>query len=277
MKVTIMPNLTRENAYEITLRLCAALDKLEIKYDFYGKFSEYDVDLLSNEKIDSETDIIIAIGGDGTMIRAAKSALPYNIPVLGINAGKLAYLMSLEDDEMILLGKLLTGEYYTEARPVLEISVFDECNNVIFTDFCINDAVFARGAEIRLASFDFYCDERFVNSYKADGLIIATPTGSTAYNLSAGGPIVDPRVEGIMLTPICPHSLVERSVLFSSSSVLKIVNPAENILLSCDGCDSIKFEKKYTAVIKKADKKISFIRLKDETFLDILNKKMKIK
>lgn len=277
MKVTIMPNLTRENAYEITLKLCAALSRLNIEYDFYGNFSEYDVNLISCETIDSDTDIIIAIGGDGTMIRAAKSALPYNIPVLGINAGKLAYLMSLENDEMALLDKLLTGEYYTEARSVLEIKVYDENRNIIYTDFCINDAVFARGAEIRLASFDFYCDERFVNRYTSDGLILATPTGSTAYNLSAGGPIVDPRVEGIMLTPICPHSLVERSVLFSSNSILKIVNPAENVLLSCDGCDSIKFGKNYTAVLKKADKKISFIRLKDDTFLDILNKKMKIK
>lgn len=277
MKVTLMPNLTRENAYDITLNLCSALDKLNIEYDFYGDFLGYNVAFESKNTIDTDTDLFIAIGGDGTMIRAAKSALPFDIPVLGVNAGKLAFLLGLETDEMILLNKLITKDYFIEERLVLQISVHDSAGNMIFSDYCINDAVFARGAEIRLTSFDFFCDERFVNRYTSDGIIIATPTGSTAYNLSAGGPIVDPRVDGILMTPICPHSLVERTVLFSSNSVLKIKNPNDKILLSCDGSDSIEFSTGYTAEIKKSDKKVRLIRLKDDTFMDILNKKMKIK
>lgn len=275
MKVTIMPNLTRENAKEVTLNLCAALENLKIEYEFYGDFSKYDVEFIGVSSIDPKTELIIAIGGDGTMMRAAKSALPLDIPVLGVNAGKLAYLMSIENDDMGLLDKLLTKNYVLEERFVLELAIYNNTGVEVFHDFCINDVVFARGTEIKMASFNFLCDERFVNRYTADGLIFSTPTGSTAYNLSAGGPIVDPRVDGIIMTPICPHSLEERTILFSSNSVLKVADPSGNVLLSCDGGDSIVFSKNNTAVIKKADKKISLIRLKDDTFFDILNKKMK--
>lgn len=277
MKVAIMPNLTRENAYEITCNLCKTLDKLKIEYSFFGDCSKFAPEFSSKDSIDNDTDCIIAIGGDGTMMRAAKSALPLNIPILGVNAGNLAYLMSINNDDMFLLSKLLTGEYILEDRFVLELKVSDEHGNTVFNDYCINDVVFARGAEIKLASFDFYCDDRFVNRYTSDGLIFSTPTGSTAYSLSAGGPIVDPRVDGILMTPICPHSLEERALLFSSNSILRLDNPSANVLFSCDGCESISFSDKHVAMIKKADKKITLIRLKDDNFIDILNKKMKNK
>ncbi len=280
MKVTLMPNLTRKNAYDLMLKLCSALDKLGINYDCFGDFSSYDVNFPTVSLLSDDTDVLFAIGGDGTMIRAAKAALTYNIPILGINAGHLAFLMGLETDEIKLLNKLLTGDYFIEERMILKLDVFNNSGEEVFSSSCINDAVFARGAEIRLASFDFYCDNRFVNRYTSDGLIISTPTGSTAYNLSAGGPIVDPRLESIILTPICPHSLEERTVLFSSNSNLKIINPIESrndVRLSCDGSDSIFFGAGYWAEIKKSDEKVRFIRLKDDTFMDILNKKMKYK
>ena len=269
MKVALMPNPTREQAKETTDKLCIALDKFGISYDF----------IYETDEISDSTDLVIAIGGDGTMIRAAKLALFNEIPVLGVNAGNLAFLMGLETDEMTLLNKLLTKDYYIEERLVVRIDVFNKKNESVMSDYCINDAVFARGAAIKLSSFELYCDSRFINSYTSDGLIIATPTGSTAYNLAAGGPIVDPRVEGIILSPICPHSLVERTVLFSANSVLKIKNPGNTskILLSCDGRDAVDFNEGYSAEIRKADKKAKFLRLKDDTFLDILHKKMKIK
>ncbi len=281
MKVAIMPNLTREHAYETMLNLCKTLDNLNIEYYFL-----HDADLgisLPEERIIplkmlKDMDILIAIGGDGTMIRAAQIVLPLNIPILGINAGRLAYLVGLESDELQLLDKLLTGSYYIEERLVLEIEVYDGSNKYLFSDYCINEVVFARGAEIKLTSFDLYCDKRFINRYNADGLIVSTPTGSTAYNLAAGGPIVDPRIESIILSPICPHSLVERTVIFSSDSEFEIVNPGgtSHTLLSCDGRDSFCFGEKYSARIKKSDMKVKFIRLKDDTFMEILHKKMKI-
>lgn len=281
MKVAIMPNLTRDHAYETMDNLCKALDNLDITYFFLqetaSEISLSEEKIISQSELKDNVDFLIAIGGDGTMIRAAQIALPLNLPILGINAGRLAYLMGLESDEMELLDKLLTGDYYIEDRLVLQIDVYDNSKNHILSDYCINEVVFARGAEIKLTSLDLYCDNRFINRYNSDGLIISTPTGSTAYNLSAGGPIVDPRIESVILSPICPHSLVERTVIFSSDSEFEIVNPGStsHTLLSCDGRGSVYFGEKYSAHIKKSEMKVKFLHLKDDTFMEILHKKMK--
>lgn len=283
MKVVIMPNLTREHAYETTCRLCESLEILNIEYSF---LPETDCDdklpegkIIAVDELSENADVLIAIGGDGTMMRAAMTALHYEIPVLGINAGNLAYLMGLEADEMILLNKLISEDYFIEERLVLQVDVFDNKDRHISSDYSINEVVFARGAEIKLNKFDLYCDNRFINRYNSDGLIISTPTGSTAYNLAAGGPIVDPRIECIILSPICPHSLVERTVIFSSDSFFRVEIPEDSFqsLLSCDGRDSFSFGPGYKATIKKAEKKAKFIRLKDDTFMEILHKKMKNK
>ena len=281
MKVVIMPNLTRQNAYETMIKLCESLDILNIEYAFLpeddsvNEFPEGKI--ITAKELPYNADVLITIGGDGTMIRAAMSVLDYEIPLLGINAGNLAYLMGLEADEMILLNKLISEDYNVEERLVLQVDIFNENDNHVLTDFCINEVVLARGAEIKLTQFDLFCDNRFINRYNADGLIISTPTGSTAYNLASGGPIVDPRVDCMILSPICPHSLVERTVIFNSDSVFRIENPDCSIksLLSCDGRDSIVFDRNYKAIIKKADKKVKLIRLKDDTFMEILHKKMK--
>lgn len=281
MKVVIMPNLTRKYAYETMMKLCESLDILNIDYAFLPEddsVNEFpDGKIITAQELPYNADVLITIGGDGTMIRAAMSVLDYEIPLLGINAGNLAYLMGLEADEMILLNKLISEDYNVEERLVLQVDIFDENDNHVHTDFCINEVVLARGAEIKLTQFDLFCDNRFINRYNADGLIISTPTGSTAYNLASGGPIVDPRVDCMILSPICPHSLVERTVIFNSDSVFRIENPDCSIksLLSCDGRDSIAFDRNYKAIIKKADKKVKLIRLKDDTFMEILHKKMK--
>ncbi len=283
MKVVLIPNFTRANTSETTIKLCRALDTLNITYSFLCDKNDLPAEIngqiVSPDEIQNFADVFIAIGGDGTMIRAAKLALPYDIPILGINAGKLAYLMDLETDEMILLNKLITGNYFIEERMVLNVDVYDNVKNVIMSDYCINEVVFARGAEIKLTSLDLYCDTRFINRYNADGLIFSTPTGSTAYNLAAGGPIVDPRIESIILSPICPHSLVERTVIFSADSDFMLQNPVASscAFVSCDGRDSVEFAPGYTAKIQKANKKVKFIRIKDDTFMEILHKKMKVK
>lgn len=280
MNVTLMPNMTREHAYETTKELCRQLDAFSINYNFYGdippEFKLRGTASADERYLSDKTDVIIAVGGDGTMIRAAKLALKYSVPVLGVNAGKLAYLMGLESNETELIGRLPARDYTVEERLVLKIDICGENGEKLISDYCINDTVL-RSEDIRLVSFDLYCDSGFINRYTADGLIISTPTGSTAYNLAAGGPIVDPRVESIILSPICPHSLTERTVIFSADSVLRILNPKGNpykTLLSCDGGESIEFSVGCSVHIEKADKKAKFIHLKDDTFLDILHKKM---
>lgn len=278
MKVTLFPNLTKENAYNATLNLCSALNSFGIKYEFLGDFSAYDVEFKSSSVLSADADVIIAIGGDGTMIRAAKAALPYDIPILGVNAGTLAFLAELENDEVTLLNNLRTGNYVIDERMLLDIDIYDNTDNIVYSDTCINDIVFARGAQLKISTYDFYCDDKFVSRYNSDGIIIATPTGSTAYNLSAGGPVVDPKLESILLTPICPHSFNQQTIIFNADSTLKIVNPADSnnpVFMSCDGNDSLSFGFGYSAEIKKSESKAKFIRLKGNSFTDILYNKMK--
>ena len=284
MNVVIIPNLTRENTYETTLRLCETLENLGVEYTLLEQngvaaaFPGQRTIVANDLKL--YADILMPVGGDGTMINAAQYALPLDIPILGVNAGKLAYLMGLEASELGLLSKLLSNDYTIEERFVLRVDVYDESENLVLSDFCINEVVFARGAEIRQTALDLYCDNRFINRYNSDGIIIATPTGSTAYNLSAGGPIVDPRIESIIFSPICPHSLVERTVIFSSESEFTIVNPGLSscrTLLSCDGRECVPFGGNYSAKIRKSNMKFKFIRLNDDTFMEILHKKMKVK
>lgn len=283
MNVIIMSNFTREHAYETTEKLCEMLEKIDAKYAFFcdGDLPEKFVECekICEDDIGFFTDIIIAVGGDGTMIRASLVALHNDVPVLGINAGNLAYLMGLEADDIPSLEKLAVNNFHLEERFVLQVDVYDDTDKLLMSDYCINEVVFARGAEIKLTELDLYCDNRFINRYNSDGLIISTPTGSTAYNLAAGGPIVDPRIESIILSPICPHSLVERTVIFSSESQFRIENAAgrAHTLISCDGRDSVEFGKNFKATIKKANKKVKFIQLKDDTFMDILHRKMKNK
>ena len=283
MNIVIIPNLTRENTYETTLKLCETLDSLGFSYALLNQDKISDIfpesEIISVNELKSYADILMPVGGDGTMINAAQYALPLNIPILGVNAGKLAYLMGLEANETGLLSKLLTNDYTIEERFVLRVDVYDETKRLVLSDFCINEVVFARGAEIKQTALDFYCDGRFINRYNSDGIIIATPTGSTAYNLSAGGPIVDPRIESIIFSPICPHSLVERTVIFSSDSEFRIVNPGISCktLLSCDGRECVHFGANYSAKIRKSNMKFKFIRLNDDTFMEILHKKMKVK
>ena len=283
MKVVIIPNLTRENAYETTLKLCVMLKSLDITYGFLDQNNIGSVfpdsRIISENELKSSADVLITIGGDGTMINAAQFALPLDIPILGINAGKLAYLMGLESDELDLLSKLLIEDYIIEERFVLQVDIFDSSDNHVLSDFCINEVVFARGAEIKQTTLDVYCDNRHINRYNSDGIIIATPTGSTAYNLSAGGPIIDPSIDSIILSLICPHSLVERTIIFNSESEFTIINPGNSskTLVSCDGRECVPFGKNYKAVVKKSDMKVKFLRLKDDTFVDTLHKKMKVK
>ena len=283
MKVVIIPNLTRENAYETTLKLCDMLNKLDITYAFLDQNNIGSVfpdsKTIPEKELKSSADVLITIGGDGTMINAAQFALPLDIPILGINAGKLAYLMGLEADELSLLHKLLTEDYIIEERFVLQVDIFDSSDEHVLSDFCINEVVFARGAEIKQTTLDVYCDNRHINRYNSDGIIIATPTGSTAYNLSAGGPIIDPSIDSIILSLICPHSLVERTVIFNSESEFAIINPGNSskTLVSCDGRECVPFGENYKAVVKKSDMKVKFLRLKDDTFVDTLHKKMKVK
>lgn len=280
MKFFIIPNMTRENAHAVTNSLVKEIFALgcQIMMDealevFFGEFT----DIIFGEQkfLLNSCDIVVSVGGDGSFINAAKIATDSNKPVLCVNAGKLAYLACLEGDEPELLSKVVKGEYITEKRMMLSVSILDKSNRIIYHSNCINDAVVSRSGAIRIMKLSVSCNGAPLIDYMADGAIVSTPTGSTAYSLSAGGPVIDPCVESILLTPVCAHSVFSRSVVLGGNSELEITHDnSGEAILSCDGQSAVIIPEGAVVTVKKSEKCSSFIKIKNDTFIDVLNKKI---
>ena len=279
LKIGIVPNLTREKTLDVTKETVTYLKKLNIEFYFSANYKNELSLYFGKEKfiddIYSNVDLLIAIGGDGSYISTAKQAAIHKKPVLCINAGNLAFLAGLEGNELHLLEKLLTGDFSTDKRMMLEVSVKNSDGSE-FISYCLNDVAIARGNEIKLIDLDAFCDNRKINSYRADGVILATPTGSTAYSWSAGGPVIDPNLQCIMLTPICTHSPLNRSLVFNEKSVITVKSAKSNqkICVSADGEKSIELSDDFEVKIKKSEYYAEFIRIKSDEFYDILNSKL---
>lgn len=277
MKILIVPNLTRDNALEVSKNICKQLDKLNISYlieDKYKKdFSSTNAEFSDESNMYQSCDIVIAVGGDGTILSAAKKASEFSRPILGVNAGRVAFMAGLEPTELNELHKLIEHKYKTDKRMILEVSG----SFLTSPKKCINDAFVGRARHINMAELEVICDGKLVNNYYADGVIVSTPTGSTAYSLSAGGPVIDPEIESIMITPVCTHSLFSRALIFKKDSCIEIINRNRNndyVCLSCDGGESIEIAPNEKVVIKKAKNSAEFIRIKNDSFVDILNSKL---
>lgn len=275
MKIALLPNLTRKNALSVSLDVCAELDKLDayyiVKNENKGLFSNTKAHFMHENEMLDACDVIIAVGGDGTIIHAAKSGKP----ILGINAGRIAFMAGLEPGELDMLDKLLDSDYELDKRMMLKAEIFNEADECTQIRYCMNDVVVARGMQIKLEDISVEHNGRLINNYTADGIIVSTPTGSTAYNLSCGGPVVDPQIESILLTPICTHSLFSRALIFKPDSVFKLYSPHNVELgLSCDGEETIVVPGGHYVRVRKADMYGEFIRIKNETFLEILNSKL---
>lgn len=279
LKIGIIPNFTREKAFEVTKNTITELNKLNIDYyfDFNAKndfaFEVDDTHFVKN--IYEFVDVIIAIGGDGSFIHTAKETAVHKKPVLCINAGNLAFLAGLEGNELSLLEKLISGDFTTDRRMMLEVFL-KENNEKKLLGYCLNDVAIARGSEIKLVDLDVFCNNRKINNYRADGIVVSTPTGSTAYSWSAGGPVIDPDLQCIMLTPICTHSPLNRSLVFNENSVIRVkpVNNNQYVCVSTDGEKTIELSKNSEIIVSKSDYYAEFIRIKSDEFFDILNSKL---
>ena len=279
MKVGIIPNFTREKALDVTKNTILELEKLNIDY-YFDIISKTNFPLDVNDshfidKIYEIVDVIIAIGGDGSFIHTAKETAVHKKPVLCINAGNLAFLAGLEGNELSLLEKLISGDFTTDKRMMLEVSLKENENEKLL-GYCLNDVAIARGSEIKLVDLDVFCNDRKINNYRADGVVVSTPTGSTAYSWSAGGPVIDPDLQCIMLTPICTHSPLNRSLVFNENSIIRVkpINNNQNVCVSTDGEKSIELSQNSEIIISKSDYYAEFIRIKSDEFFDILNSKL---
>ncbi len=240
---------------------------------------------LKNEKNDFpaqgsfEADCALVLGGDGTLLRAARNLMDGELPLLGINLGSLGYLAEVESAAIEeALDKLLADEFVREERMMLSGRIFAAGGEE--ERYALNDVVISRCGSLQIVSVRIYVNGRFLNDYCADGVIVATPTGSTGYNLSAGGPIVEPSANLLLLTPICPHTLNTRSIVFSPEDEISVEIPlakdgGEQVVeANFDGSHKITMHTGDRLVIRRADKTTGILRLNTESFLTVLHKKM---
>lgn len=279
VKIGIVPNFTREKTLNVTSKVIDYLEKYNIEYYFESNNADSFPIKIDKDKLSSNlfefTDIILAIGGDGSFIHAAKDAAIHKKPVLCINAGNLAFLAGLEGNELHLIEKLITGDYSSDKRMMLEV-ILKDGNEEKLLGYCLNDIAIARFGDIKLIDLDVYCNCKKINSYRGDGVVISTPTGSTAYSWSAGGPVIDPDLRCITLTPICTHSPLNRSFVFNENSeiMVKAPNSSQPICLSTDGDKSLELNSNFEIIIRQSKYYAEFIRIKSDEFFDILINKL---
>lgn len=239
-------------------------------------------DLMKNEQELDTVDFAIILGGDGTIIHSARRLAQHGLPILGINLGSLGFLAEIEQQEwQESLSLVLEGKYQIQNRMMLEAKTVNNLDGTSSNrSFALNDVVISRMALSRMVGFSLFVNDEFVNYYSADGVIISTPTGSTAYNLSAGGPILAPNGENMVITPICPHSLSARSIVLSSEDVIRITFEhnrrlwENDLMLTVDGQEGLKLTSDSEIIIRKSDLKTRLLKLEGHNFYKVLRHKL---
>ena len=231
-------------------------------------------------RVPEDIDAVLVLGGDGTVIQAARDLARRDVPFLGINVGTLGYLTEVEASEYgQALDTLIRGEYYLEKRMMLCGEVFTE-EGKTYAGKALNDIVISRQGVLRVVNFQIFVNGRYLNSYNADGMIISTPTGSTGYNLSAGGPIVEPGAEMLLITPVCPHTLNARSIVLSGHDQVEIViGPGRKMekdraVATFDGDTEIGLVSGERVKIRRSIHATKLIKLNDQSFLEVLSRKL---
>ena len=223
------------------------------------------------------TELVICFGGDGTILHMAKTATRKNVPILGVNIGTLGFMAELESTELDLLARLAKDEYTIDKRMMLDV-VVQRDRDIIFHDIGLNDVVITKGSVARIAHLAVKCDGVEAMQCGGDGVIVATPTGSTAYSLSAGGPSVEPEARNILITPICAHDVMSRCIVASDKRTVTVEltqNARRNAYLSVDGGKSLRLNMGDVTTIKKSNLETRLLRLKDRSFYDVINMKFK--
>ena len=276
MQGYIIPNLGKANSRACTFAVARVMEKCGITAvmpeAMQREFPIRSVLFQPKEQGLKNSDFIIAIGGDGTILHIAQDAVRYDVPVLGINAGRVGFLATIEREETGLIAKIASGDYQIENRMLIEASVGTE------NCWAVNDIVLTRGEYSRIVDIDILCDGNPLYSLRGDGVILATPTGSTAYAMSAGGPVVDPSIQSISLSPICPYSLFSRTILFAPERKLtlcaKHVNNDSDLILSADGSLGIKVPIGRDIQVQRSQKVFRLIRFAGKGFYEVLNQKL---
>jgi NAD+ kinase len=280
MIIGIIPHARKESAVSLAKDLVNYLEerKVSIWLDkgtarLLG-FPKYGHDMAELTKVDA----LVILGGDGTLLSSARLVSDLNVPLLGVNLGHLGFLTEIESKNLYpAMEQILANNYTLEKRMFIDCDVIRDQKSIARYR-ALNDVVVTRGTFARIIQLSSYIDSQHVADYKADGIIVSTPTGSTAYSLSAGGPLIDPLLESIGLTPICPHTLSARPVLARASSVVKLEIEAahQDVMLTVDGQLGFRLRSGDAIEVRKSPVYAHFIKLKGHNFFEILHSRMKM-
>ncbi|MDE7363662.1 MAG: NAD(+)/NADH kinase [Ruminococcus sp.] len=279
MKAVLYPNFQKKNALSCARDVCDVLDKcgiqVSVSEEYIKEFGDKNFVLFEDiDKAVKNSDIVVAIGGDGTILRCAKFLIGTDAKLLGINTGTLGFMAGLEADQLDRLKQLKTGEFEISERMTIDVVIHEKERNIVLT--ALNE-VSARSGSFRISDFEVYSDGYLVGKYRADGVLFSTPSGSTAYALSAGGPIVEPDLECIEMTLICPHSLFSRATLFSAQRRLKLTDRTagdDSIVISVDGDVNKRIGENESIEIMRGRNNLKFVNLIGNSFHESLCRKM---
>lgn len=259
--------ILKDSGMRVSLCLPFEVDRgFELPKDL--RFSRLDREL-------PNADAIVCFGGDGTILHTAKAATRRNIPILGVNIGTMGFLAELESSEIASLSQLASGAYKLDPRMMLDVTIQRD-RDIIFHDICLNDVAITKGAVARIIYLSVECDGVQALNCGSDGIIVSTPSGSTAYNLSAGGPIVEPDARNMIITPICAHDMVSRCIVTSDRRVITVrmtQNARRNAFVSVDGGKAVRLNLGDTVTIRRSKLETKLIKLNDRSFYDVVNAK----
>ncbi len=286
MKIEIHPNPARDVDYRYTKEVVSLLAEYQTEIYLYPPMSPgvewkpFAESLGASPEPCSHPDLIVVLGGDGSIMRAAHRSAPLGVPMVGVNLGRVGYLAELDPGEIGMIRRVFTGDYRIEKRRMLRVLPMRGGKAVGRERTALNDAVLSHGKVSRLVETELFCGGSPLGRFRSDGFVVSTPTGSTAYSLSAGGPVIDPLLRGFCLVPICPHSLTARPVIVPDSAEveLRYLSPAcMKAYLTVDGEESAELSAGDSVKISSSDKTTDLIRFDrdaDRNFYRLLREKM---
>lgn len=284
MKVVLSPNPYRDRGLKAARAAERILKNVGVETVFCLPFSvdKSSVNLPKQVELrDLKTELpnaemLVCFGGDGTILHTAKDASACGVPILGVNLGTMGFMAELEQGELPLLTRIASGKYSVESRVMMDVTLYHE-EKVVYTDRAFNDAAVTKGAIARMVDLEIYSDQELITGFSADGVVISTPTGSTAYSMSAGGPLVEPTAENMIVTPICPHVLAARSFVLGRDRELTIrmkSGSRRGAYLSVDGGKALNLVSGDRVQMKLSEIKTKLVRVTQRSFYQILNQKL---
>ncbi len=282
MRAVLTPNPYRDRNFKLVEQAVSILNQSGIEtrvclpFDVDKNFEmPTDMKFQDLHREIKKADVLICFGGDGTILHSSKVATKHHVPILGVNIGTMGFMAELEGSELPLLSKLAKGEYTIEKRMMLHVTVENE-GRVLFDEVALNDAAITKGAIARVIQVAVECDGVEASTFSGDGVLISTPTGSTAYSMSAGGPIVEPSAHNIIITPICAHGFHARGIVTAPWRTISIrlgKLGRKSAFLSVDGGRAFRLNVGDVVTVRKAEQETCLVRLKQTSFYEIFNNK----